>query len=419
MPFLLSSAHSLCKKLTVLAFFSLVTVSPFARAGTKDGGGGDAILCRNGKLYSWDFIQTQTEPHGIAQDLYKNSSAKQILGLVEERLQRLNPFLAESLSSFSESRENSHGLKLRDGPYRTWVKGIHSLRDIPDETTKRIPRACAGTDDKILIKKRIYQAVIRTEKLLDERENRPILATGDGVLVTYDYDQRLLARLESNGAIQLSFLLLHEWLRDFTEDEELIAQAVKFLHGEELRTLLPEDFAWILRTRYRLKFPELKTGELFSLVGGTKTNQERGLVPESASRRAQVSVEDGLYVLRFDAEQLQGVFSDGTNYVLEIPEATVFLSRRGPLSGEGKALLLGELKAILKPAVPSFGAPTDVKIGVTVHPSSKVLVDGNSIEGVQVDYYLRRLEKEGNAGFTLCPKEGRSCGLLSRVFIHY
>lgn len=194
-------------------------MSSFAHAGTRDAGGGDAILCQDGKLYAWDYIQTKPAENDIDPEILKAKSSSEILAIIYKRLLPLNPFLADSFADFMKRNEDP----LKPKEKRVWISGVNPLIDLNDETFRRIPRSCTGQLDKAKIKDHLRQGVIRTKKAGTD-------------FIIYEYDSEVFSLLEANSPVQLSFLLVHEWLRDYTDSPLSLMRAGRLLHSKSLTT---------------------------------------------------------------------------------------------------------------------------------------------------------------------------------------
>ena len=202
-------------KLALASALVLTTVQVSAKTdGTR--GGGNAIRCDDGKLYAWDFINAKLDNVQIDTEFQKAPTAKEILEKISTRLPQISLQLAFTLDDF---RKFNSDLFSKDSN-RIWIKGHNPLIAVGDEDRTRIPKSCvanAGADFKL------YQAVIRTQN-------------GAGGKIRYEYDPDLIAELERTNPLQLSFLYVHEWLRDFLDDSNSITIANQFIHSPQLAT---------------------------------------------------------------------------------------------------------------------------------------------------------------------------------------
>jgi Leucine-rich repeat (LRR) protein len=182
-----------------------------ALAGFGVGRGGDLIHCRsingiNDQLVSLDYALTANEDHELVEIDDAESSA------ILQLLNKATPELGRSFELFLSFRANRTDLTKA----RIWIDTPSRLVDISDEDlhTSRIPDSCDKT--------KITQAVIRTK--------------GD-YLITYHYDHQLLESLKNRSLMQYSFLLVHEWLWELTDDVRVVRMANHFLHLKSTQQL--------------------------------------------------------------------------------------------------------------------------------------------------------------------------------------
>ena len=220
------------KTFSILKAAGLLTLSVLALApntssakGGLDAGGGYAIQCDDGHLYSWDYINAPYESMAVNPEFLKAKSAKEILEKLALRLDKMNTTLAKSLRDYAKFNEDSLDLE-QD---RVWVKNSNPLLSLGDEDRVRIPKSCVR---KANAKFKVIQAVIRKTKERAPRGTDPLDSMPTRKL--YYADSKVLSRLAANpnkGALQLSSLYVHEWLRDFVSDANKITAINQFLHA--------------------------------------------------------------------------------------------------------------------------------------------------------------------------------------------
>ena len=194
--------------------FLASNVASASRLGGDSAGGGNAIRCDDGKLYSWDLINASMASMPIDPELQSAKSARAILAIIAERLASVNPSLAVSLNDFLTLNENA----LDSSTRRLWLKQVNPLIRLGDEYRRKIPKTCVAnaTEDFQLL-----QAVIRSTPG----------ESGENGKIIYNYDAGVLEKMDENSHVQLSFLYIHEWLRDYTKNPESLLLADQLLHS--------------------------------------------------------------------------------------------------------------------------------------------------------------------------------------------
>lgn len=186
-------------------------------AGNDGPGGGDVIVCESANdnksdtYYVLDFY------------LWKRQNGNKLNSLVSiiEKLKATAPSLGDDLENFVNSSPYPVGIKLSSN----WVKK-KKIRQINDEELGSYLDKMNKTPRSILLRERLpshcslKQAVLRMEN-------------SEGI--TYEYDPSILDML-NNGELQLSYLLIHEWLRNYFSSAEKIRKANWFFHGQPFLT---------------------------------------------------------------------------------------------------------------------------------------------------------------------------------------
>lgn len=183
-----------------------------ARA-TGGGNGGDIIECLvNGKktYRTLDSVVMETQPFFSR---VEGRNSEKALEDIIEKFNKTMPRMALKLSKFLESFENKV-----DGDSKVfWIDA--KLYDVQDENLYvRIPDHCS---------EELIQAVVLVKKPFKR----------------YYYDSEALKLIEDEGD-ELSWLIIHEWLRDFIDDSDVIRVVNSFIHsGEFLRKSESEMFS--------------------------------------------------------------------------------------------------------------------------------------------------------------------------------
>ncbi|MGE0634062.1 MAG: hypothetical protein AB7O96_16730, partial [Pseudobdellovibrionaceae bacterium] len=196
--------------------------------GFRVGSGGDAILCQpspdnflNG-TYSLDYILTlqkaDQDEELVAVGSWEESS---------DRLYRLFlnkiPSLASYFNDFRRSVFNTSDYSLG----RIWEASPFGLVDIQDEYIEsRVPANCL-TEGKV----KVVQAVIRQSKNF----------SGTKEAIIYKYVPQVTDDLNRNHALQLSYLIVHEWLWDLSSNVDRNRRINQFFHSKKIETMTPAE----------------------------------------------------------------------------------------------------------------------------------------------------------------------------------
>lgn len=197
-------------------FFSTESPAPIEILG-----GGDAVNCHSesgSALAGYYFLDYLVDYQSdLQRGLLSGESATDAILATLQRNQAT--VLADSFAAFLTSARR----QLREGPdfsaNDVWI--ADSLEDLRDENLyERVPTNCkdahTSTHDVAL-----RQAVVRTQR-------------ADGVIFKYD---REVMRDFSEKPLQLSFLLVHEWLWSHVERSDYIRDINQFLHKEVTHSL--------------------------------------------------------------------------------------------------------------------------------------------------------------------------------------
>lgn len=200
-------------QLIISIFFAL----SLAWAGQEVGNGGGFAMCADKNFYSYDFLITQKAPFGA---LRSGMTSNQHLAHIRNQLLRLQDPLLSSYNEFMSSLFS----QLPGKKFQWFQRNNLPLLWEPDLDVT-LPMHC---------RKVRKQAATYFKSYPDTRR------------VDYAYDQNLLKQVEAqpNGGLQVSFLLIHEWLWNFFPRQRFdrLAMLNRLLHSENLDKLSKADF---------------------------------------------------------------------------------------------------------------------------------------------------------------------------------
>lgn len=302
-----------CVVLVVLGF----AVTGFS-AGGEVGNGGDVITCVasaensfSGK-YSLDFILTSG-----ANELASVSSHTASLARIENIFYNNLPEYYESFRSYVSLINNRDFSK-----NRIWESAPYGLIDLKDESIVSLVPSNCTRNGKI----EVVQAVIRMN---------PLFSGTPADTIIYKFVPAIFDELKDDRPLQLSFLLVHEWLWEVSKNVERNRRINHFLHSKFIEGLSQKSL------RSQIKGLGLSLGQAFSPL-----YYEQSCEPESLGIGAFLEGLDGQ---KFEFKTVYDVRSrqcgDGENCELKWSSASAFfdmanLSTRiqknavGDLSGE-------------------------------------------------------------------------------------
>jgi Leucine-rich repeat (LRR) protein len=212
----------------LVAFFTLLYLSffefAFAGTGGEVGNGGDSVYCSVGGdnnlvgYFSLDYLLTYR---------VSNNNSDVIDRTWEESRARISRLLAAKHSALGRSFDRFVSLLYNTDPLKSnlWNEASFGLEDISDERMlRKLPPNCVRRNDRGTPE--VLQAVVR-------------VAHDESTVYEYDYD--ILENLQSNAGLQYSFLIVHEWLWDFTGDVHVIREVNRLLHSSQLEGFADSD----------------------------------------------------------------------------------------------------------------------------------------------------------------------------------
>lgn len=203
-------------KAAIVLIGALAAGNAFASGGA--GNGGDLAECVKGPdndfegYYSLDYLLTWRKSNQNA-DIVEVKSWRESHDRIRQIFEKADPELRKNFDEFSELLfQEDDFLKAR-----YWDESPFGLVDLKDERMSRaLPKNCIEEDHP-----RVIQAVIRHS---GDREKR--------IPIIYQYDSVLLDKIRQKSPLQLSFLLVHEFLRDYLVSPEKIRRINRFIHSE-------------------------------------------------------------------------------------------------------------------------------------------------------------------------------------------
>lgn len=264
----------------VLILLSLMSVSTVWAGQGK--GGGDVVRCEfDGEQTYMTLDSAIMRDQGIYQDAsYEDSQAalESIGNKLNEELPKLGKNFKIFLKTFKE-RKNTNSSVL-------WIKGIP--KDLKDENLHvEIPSHC---------EEEIQQVVVYSVKKLNKHN----------WLHRYFFNEDLMNELKGHRD-ELSWILVHEWLRSYITDASIIRIVNSYIHSEEFQgavdTNILSNFESLgidkndlgltmtelsLREKYALE-SEVVIDELLSLENKIKKIKNNG--NERLSRSGQKAIK--------------------------------------------------------------------------------------------------------------------------------
>lgn len=216
--------------MTTALFLSALTIMPMnAKAAASalvingDGrGGGDVVSCSNDPqtscysgLYNLDYLLTRKDDFNEnPEEKFKFAqNVNEIVGTIAKKLNDVSPAASKSLKDFMATVEVENWSQ-NDNPnaiYRVWVPAPRLLDYTDEDFITDVPKNCYKTSGE----RNISQIILR------EDVNSTVI---------YHYNRQLFTELKGSP-LQLSYLLVHEWLRDFTVHATVIQKVNAYLHS--------------------------------------------------------------------------------------------------------------------------------------------------------------------------------------------
>lgn len=206
-----------------LAFLLLLSCWILPWSSCRAGGngvsnGGGFALCANHQFYSYDYLVT-ANTNIFGRDALA-PSLQDSLARISSQLKRLRDPLAPQLDLFISLMYT----QTPKAPYQWFQRQNLALMYDPG-LEAALPKSCP------LRKQAVY-----------------FTAPFAGVPYSaYIYDPSLIQLVsnQGNGALQVSYLWVHEWLWNYFDSSDFMKLATlnRLLHSEKLATITPEEFA--------------------------------------------------------------------------------------------------------------------------------------------------------------------------------
>jgi len=196
---------------------------------TEIGNGGDLIYCSQTSprvgASGWfvlDFIENR---RGAKHNFIQLQNLDEHIVRIGDLVKQHSPELVESWEHYVRSLpfEVSESLKTNElgvSIQREWIKTAQN-ENVEDENPSYIPRNCyePGERNTILL----HQVIVRKDSLEEGEELTQ---------VKYHYDEALIEKI-GQKPLQMSMLIVHEWLWDLFPDEESrrLRSANRWLHS--------------------------------------------------------------------------------------------------------------------------------------------------------------------------------------------
>lgn len=208
----------------LFSLFIFLSIPHLWAGGVAIGNGGDIIECTQSSenelagAYNLDYILTLPVAKGDT-ELEEIKTWQNSIERIKNILLQKVPSLVTSFDDFSKNIYNKS-----NSENRVWEPSPFGLVPLDDERIATlIPINCKNQGKNL-----ITQAIIRSTQYSDNSKNMQII---------YKYDATTLQKLELQKPMQLSFLLVHEWLWDISNNVERNRRINRFLHTKKIQTM--------------------------------------------------------------------------------------------------------------------------------------------------------------------------------------
>lgn len=231
-----------------MSLFTALFFAAQAKAGgVKVGNSGFTVMCSYSPnnaysgYYSLDYLLTEPSPHLLQTEksltLKTVHNLEQSLERIQKILKRSTPSLIESFDEFKNSIFNSTNMD----KLHIWEATPFNLINLDDQNfTVILPENCRANGFKGI------PTIIKQDQKYSGTTNH----------IIYKYIPELIENLNQNNPIQLSFLLIHEWLWEISTNVERNRRINRFLHLERIETMSSDDIIKELIS-YGLDLPSL------------------------------------------------------------------------------------------------------------------------------------------------------------------
>lgn len=205
--------------------------------GSVVSGGGDFLRCRpaagspyNG-LYMLDYAVTYDLHDGTSQDPAETS--------FDALMARTTKIVDEKLPELSASWRTYAALVQSGDPSkpRRWT-AANNLTDLHDEALPReLDANCMVERDG------------KSVPDLTQMVRRSFYVGGQGLQITYEYNLPLFDAAKASNALQLSYLVVHEWLWDFIREPNANRLINRLIHSRSVETMTPGQVRTFLQSK--------------------------------------------------------------------------------------------------------------------------------------------------------------------------
>jgi hypothetical protein len=200
--------------------------------GTVIDNGGDKLTCTNDGNsqfngdYTLDYVVTYDPTLGFADDpVLPDWTAHR--ARVEDFLKSKMPSALSSFQSYADNIGNSD-----DSGSRIWKASAFDLLDLKDEgLIQQLPGNCLRTNDDGTV-------VPNTTQMVRRRE----ISTSSTRKIFYYYDYAKFEELKTDLPLQASYLIVHEWLWDFTNSPWVNRTINRLIHSKRAESMSKDDF---------------------------------------------------------------------------------------------------------------------------------------------------------------------------------
>jgi len=205
----------------LILFITVISFS-FAKAGgVQVGNGGNIVRCQGeSDFFSLEYIMTKNMYGNSVQPVQVRTlqdSLNRISNLIAQKLPKLAPSFMEFVSQYQNSDSS-----------KTYLWHQADITPTPSENLF-LPSWCNnsfGTID-------VLQVIARTITI-DSKNH---------VQVHFDYDPDMMSELEYTSTLQLSFLVVHEWIWNLTKDPKKNRKLDYLLHSTLMDSMTANEVA--------------------------------------------------------------------------------------------------------------------------------------------------------------------------------
>ena len=205
-------------RILVILFIAFLPHGFVAAGGVAVGNGGNIARCATKSNYqSLDYMLTKGmygKRVSISPIKSLNQSFQRILNLILQKFPKRQESFREFVGLVRNRDESKQYV------WHIATDGLDSILEL-DVHLPFLCRSNFGSTD-------ILQAVVREKP------------DSSGQII-FDYDQNIFLTLEKDDPLQLSFLLVHEWLWNFFADIEQVRKVNYFLHSSLFDELSPSE----------------------------------------------------------------------------------------------------------------------------------------------------------------------------------